>query len=296
MPADFDLNMLLSRKTFLLSASLSAFGSIGLSQGCMLVHTGMNKEILFITTCQQSLASITLDGSYLPRATWSMSMERSPRTHINMGQFCSRTFGPSFGIPTNHLCSLIHFHDLSWISERLQIPQLASSDNQGDNKTLDKLLANLRDIFSLDQAFVRDLKRCLLKRNCKILLLFVDLDNVPRFFQHITSDMIASLPSEAFVICSANRRPNTRMWQSAHKIHFTLALPSKDAADAVCTVAMSKLNSVLVAADRQDDVVHVVVSDDRIFEQVCTMSGSNCPSISICHQTYSCPSSCGALE
>jgi hypothetical protein len=159
---------------------------------------------------------------------------------------------------------------------------LARSDNQGDNKTLDKLLANLRDIFSLDQAFVRDLKRCLLNRNCKILLLFVDLDNVPRFFQHITSDMIASLPFEAFVICSANLRPNTRMWQSAHKIHFTLALPSKDAADAVCTVAMSKLDSVLVAADRQDDVVHVVVSDDRIFEQVCTMSGS----VSICHQKY----------
>ncbi len=100
-------------------------------------------------------------------------------------------------------------------------------------------------------------------------MLFVDLDNVPNFFQQITPDLITALPLETFVICSANCKfKTTKLHKSRTNIHFYLADSSKDAADAVLTSAMVKFDSIFVEKGRKGDVPFVVVSNDAIFLQV----------------------------
>eukprot|EP00961_Rhodomonas_salina_P259220 3502329-Rhodomonas_salina.1 len=55
---------------------------------------------------------------------------------------------------------------------------------------------------------------------------------------------------------------------SRANFQFSLALKSKDSADAVLTMAAAKLDSIVVAYGRQKDVLLCTISNDRIFEQV----------------------------
>lgn len=129
------------------------------------------------------------------------------------------------------------------------------------------LLENFRDVFHVNTSWVQDLGSSLADPSRKVALIFVDLDNVPRFFEQITPEMISKLPFESFLVCSAN---TTRHFNSkfSSNVHFSLANFTKDAADAVCTVAAAKLDSILVQCGRQNDVPLIIVSDDKIFCQV----------------------------
>ncbi len=129
------------------------------------------------------------------------------------------------------------------------------------------LLRNFQNMFSVDLKWIDDLASSLSDRSCNVALIFVDLDNVPRFFQQITPQMISKLPFETFVVCSANSSRHCPV-MNIGKVHFSLANATKDAADAICTVAAAKLDSILVQYGRQGDVPVVIVSDDKIFSQV----------------------------
>ena len=69
------------------------------------------------------------------------------------------------------------------------------------------------------------------------------------------------------VIGSANRPANRSALASKGNFHFTLAIKNKDAANFVVTMAASKIDSTIVAYGRQEDVGHMMISYDRIFEQ-----------------------------
>jgi hypothetical protein len=100
-------------------------------------------------------------------------------------------------------------------------------------------------MFHVKKAWIEELQACLTNKGCRICLIFVDLDNVPRFFEQITQQMLTSLPFETFIVCSA-RSTRRASWNSCGKVHFSLANITKDAADAVCTMAAAKLASILV--------------------------------------------------
>jgi hypothetical protein len=122
-------------------------------------------------------------------------------------------------------------------------------------------------MFDVKRTWINELQNSLADSSSRIVLIFVDLDNVPRFFDQISRSMVDSLPFDVFIVCSA-RSTRHVSWKSNGKLHFSLANPTKDAADAVCTVAAAKLDSILVSFGRQRDVPLVIVSDDRIFQQV----------------------------
>ena len=136
--------------------------------------------------------------------------------------------------------------------------------------TTASLLQNFQDVFHVHSTWIQELGDSLADASRKVALIFVDLDNVPRVFQQITPDMIARLPFESFIVCSAN---STRHFNGpfCSNVHFSLANFTKDAADAICTVAAAKLDSILVQYGRQNDVPLIIVSDDKIFCQVILM-------------------------
>jgi hypothetical protein len=121
-------------------------------------------------------------------------------------------------------------------------------------------------MFEVENVWIDNLTKALANVLCEVALIFVDLDNVPRFFEKSSSEMISSLPFETYVVCSANSHRNITC-QFIKNIHFSLANRTKDAADAVCTMAAAKLDSILVQCRRQD-VPLIIVSDDMIFRQV----------------------------
>jgi hypothetical protein len=129
------------------------------------------------------------------------------------------------------------------------------------------LLQNFQKMFNVQGKLIDSLSSSLADISCKVAIIFVDLDNVPRFFERITPEMIAQLQYEIFIICSANSSKKLPC-KSSGKVHFSLASMTKDAADAVCIVAAAKLHSVLVQGGRQSDVPLIIVSDDKIFSQV----------------------------
>jgi hypothetical protein len=135
------------------------------------------------------------------------------------------------------------------------------------NQTVVSLLQNFQDMFGVQTSWIDELAVSLAEPSCKLILIFVDLDNVPRFFEHVTHRMIASMPFETYIVCSANSARHAP-WKSVDKVHFSLANFTKDAADAICTMAAAKLDSILVAFGRQQDVPLFIVSDDKIFSQV----------------------------
>jgi hypothetical protein len=133
------------------------------------------------------------------------------------------------------------------------------------------LMQNFRDMFNVHGKLIDDLAACLANMTCRVAIIFVDLDNVPRFFKQITPEMILQLQYEVFIICSANSSISIPC-ESSGRIHFSLAKSTKDAADAVCTVAATKLDSLLIAYNRKADVPLIIVSDDQIFSQVPTLT------------------------
>ncbi len=129
------------------------------------------------------------------------------------------------------------------------------------------LLQNFKDMFDVQGKLIDDLASSLADMTCKVAIIFVDLDNVPRFFEQITPTMILQQQYEIFIFCSANSS-NMIPCELSGKIHFSLANRTKDAADAICTVAATKINCLLITYNRQADVPLIIVSDDQIFIQV----------------------------
>jgi hypothetical protein len=139
-----------------------------------------------------------------------------------------------------------------------------------EDGALSLLLNDLRTMFDFDLAFIKELSRCLRVLDRGILLLCVDLDNVPRFFENITHDLVRNFPLEIFVLCSANNTKHVdTMWEWRSRVHFFLAQKSKDAADAALTMTMTKFHDLFTVARRIDDTMNMAVSNDRIFDQVC---------------------------
>lgn len=134
----------------------------------------------------------------------------------------------------------------------------------GETQLKSRLLHNFQEMFKVAPAFIANLHERLCMPG-KFVVLEVDMDQVPRFSHKANIDMISRMLTEVFVIGSANRPANSMV--SRGNFHFTLAMKTKDAADAVLTMAAAKLDSIIVAFGRQDDVYHVIISDDRIFEQ-----------------------------
>ena len=99
----------------------------------------------------------------------------------------------------------------------------------------------------VSEHWIRRFSLALLEKKKKIVVFFVDLDNVPRFFKTFTLDTLQQIeqrmPCETFVVCSScqiyeHQRILEGNWnqQQLNRIHFTLANAHKDSADAVCTV------------------------------------------------------------
>jgi hypothetical protein len=139
--------------------------------------------------------------------------------------------------------------------------------SNSQHQTVISLLHNFQDMFGVTSSWIDELSASLAEPSCKLTLILVDLDNVPRFFEQITHRMIARMPFETFIVCSANSTRHAP-WKSVDRVHFSLANHTKDSADAICTMAAAKLDSILVAFGRQHDVPLFIVSDDQIFGQV----------------------------
>jgi len=133
-----------------------------------------------------------------------------------------------------------------------------------------KLADNFCEAYGVNHAFMQNLKGALDDRpKCKVGVLLVDLDNVPKFWQQQSVDEIATMPFPVFVFGSANATGAawcTRL-TSRDNFHFTLALQSKDAADAVLNMMAASLHCLIVAHDRVGDVGVIPISDDKIFLQ-----------------------------
>ncbi len=132
------------------------------------------------------------------------------------------------------------------------------------------LLRNLKEVFRIDEGFILQLSTCLQDPGNGMTILFVDLDNYPFFSDYVTGpDFVPHLDFDLFIVCSSANRPfEAQSLNLPERVHFSFAMPSKDAADAACTIAMAKLDSILVYYGRQDDVTLLLISNDKIFEQV----------------------------
>jgi hypothetical protein len=152
------------------------------------------------------------------------------------------------------------------VEDEMSRLSLTSACENAEN--VDPLLRNFQEIFNLQGSFIAELDDCLHDLRKNVAILFVDLDNYPQFFNYVTPGLLQSIDFDMFIICSANRACSAAALRFPNRVHFTLAMPSKDAADAVCTVAMAKLDSILVHLGRQDDVTLMMISNDKIFAQV----------------------------
>jgi hypothetical protein len=148
----------------------------------------------------------------------------------------------------------------------VQVSRGGSVAAQGMGRVQQSLGANFCQMYGVQRAFMENLERALADSRKKMVVLLVDLDNVPKFWQERSVDKIASMPIPVFVFGSANKGQATRM-RSRGNFHFTLALKSKDAADAVLNMVAASLQSLLVAHSRVGDVAVVPISDDKIFDQ-----------------------------
>jgi hypothetical protein len=126
------------------------------------------------------------------------------------------------------------------------------------------LLQIFQDMFDVKGQLIDDMASSLADETCRVAFIFVDLDNVPNFFEQITPQMILKLQREIFIFCSANRSKPI----PCGKFHFSLAEKKKDAADAIICSAATMLHSVLISYYRNADVPFIIVSNDQIFSQV----------------------------
>jgi hypothetical protein len=172
---------------------------------------------------------------------------------------------------TKRKCAFAHASPASLSKKTVKV-ETQNATNSQQESTL-SLLQNFQNMFKVQGKLIDELASSLADITCKVAIIFVDLDNVPRFFERITPKMISQLHYETFIICSANSfREKSFPCKSSGKVHFSLANMTKDAADAICTVAAAKLDSLLVQCGRQSDVPLIIVSDDKIFSQVPTLT------------------------
>ena len=150
-----------------------------------------------------------------------------------------------------------------------------------------ELLSNFQQIFAVSDAWIQRLRNALRDPHSKMVVFFVDLDNVPKFFKTFTLDMLLRierrLSCKTFVVCSSCQPNELKKieegsWneEQTRRIHFTLSNAHKDSADAVCTVAHAKLDSILIAFGRQQDVRTIICSEDKIFQQVDDLMRRGC--------------------
>jgi hypothetical protein len=171
---------------------------------------------------------------------------------------------------TNRKCAFAHASPAACnVKTNVKVETQAATTSEKDS-TL-SLLQNFQNMFKVQGKLIDELASSLADTTCKVAIIFVDLDNVPRFFELITPKMLSKLQYETFIICSANSTKSFPC-KSSGKVHFSLANMTKDAADAICTVAAAKLDSLLVQCGRQTDVPLIIVSDDKIFSQVPTFT------------------------
>ena len=127
---------------------------------------------------------------------------------------------------------------------------------------------NFQRMYNVETAFMNNLGSMLSDHSKKLVILLVDMDQVPKFYQKASVDAIARMPVPVFVVGSANRQVDRSAMASKGNFHFTLAQKTKDSADAIIAMMAASLQSLLVACRREDDVYFATISDDRIFEQV----------------------------
>jgi hypothetical protein len=136
----------------------------------------------------------------------------------------------------------------------------------------ESLWDNIQQMFHFSPEFLDNLERALSNRSKKLAILLVDMDPFSSFDQKAIVEAISALPMPVFVVGSANRYVDIKgqfsLLPSKGNFHFALAQKSKDSADAVLTIAATKLQDLIVAYDRQEDVGFATISDDRIFETV----------------------------
>ena len=142
---------------------------------------------------------------------------------------------------------------------------------------LQQLLTNFQQIFLVSDEWIERFALALRDKDKKMFVFFVDLDNVPRFFKTFTLQMFLQIEQRlcchTFVVCSScqrfeGKRVSAFSAEALNRVHFTLANKHKDSADAVCTVAHAKLDSILIAFGRQQDARTIICSEDKIFQQV----------------------------
>jgi len=131
-----------------------------------------------------------------------------------------------------------------------------------------RLLENFQRMYSVRPNYVRNLHDMLADRKQKPVILLVDMDQVPKFLQKGIVDEFAKMSVPVFVVGSANRQVDSSGMALKDNFHFTLAQKTKDSVDAVITMAAATLQGLVVAYERMDDVKFVIVSNDKIFEQV----------------------------
>ena len=168
---------------------------------------------------------------------------------------------------------------------KLRAPASLANSNRGGARhgdpggpgQLQQLLTNFQQIFLVSDEWIERFALALRDKDKKMFVFFVDLDNVPRFFKTFTLQMFLQIEQRlccnTFVVCSScqrfqGKRVSTFSAEELNRVHFTLANAHKDSADAVCTVAHAKLDSILIAFGRQQDARTIICSEDKIFRQV----------------------------
>jgi ribosomal protein S26 len=137
------------------------------------------------------------------------------------------------------------------------------SGSGGPEDSRKRSLSGFAKTFDIKNDFTKYLEQALEDRTQKLFVLLVDLDNVPHFWQ---PDALSRSPFKVFTFGSANHAAGVA-FSSSGNMHFSLALKTKDAADAILNLIAGYLLSLISAFDRQGDVLVVPISDDQIFLQ-----------------------------
>jgi ribosomal protein S26 len=136
----------------------------------------------------------------------------------------------------------------------------------GPEDSRKRSLSGFAKTFDIKNDFIKYLEQALEDRTQQLCVLLVDLDNVPHFWQKSSSDALSRSPIKVFTFGSANHAAGVA-FSSSGNWHFSLALKTKDAADAILNLIAGYLQSLISAFDRQGDVLVVPISDDQIFLQ-----------------------------
>ncbi len=74
---------------------------------------------------------------------------------------------------------------------------------------------------------MQDLKKCIDSKSSGVLILVVNLDKMPSFFNSLIPEMKRGAPMEVFILARGNKKPEA-LWTSKYRIHVLVDAKARD--------------------------------------------------------------------